>query len=124
MYIGPSNAPQPKLVPDLPAMPDIGHLKKRKFMEYIPYIDVDYCRYSNWGYRKQTRIWTNVYIKGLVCNGSCGNIKTSKDKTNKRSPYKVGCKTHRIDPTKDIGKLDRYRIPPNLIEELFAHSNI
>ena len=33
-----------------------------KMEDYIhdkPYHDVDYCRYSDWGYRKRARIWTN-----------------------------------------------------------------
>ena len=31
----------------------------KNYMDY-PYYDVDYCMYSNWGYRKRTRIWTNL----------------------------------------------------------------
>ena len=105
--------------------PRTGLLRKRRFMEYIPYIDVDYCRYSDWGYRKQTRIWCNLLnFNGKVCNKKCGNLKKAGDLTNKRSPFKVGGTTHRVDATKDLGKLDRYRIPPILIKELFTHSDI
>ena len=25
-----------------------------------PYYDVDYCKYADWGYRKRTRVWTNL----------------------------------------------------------------
>ena len=25
----------------------------------VNYYDVDYCKYTDWGYRKRTRIWTN-----------------------------------------------------------------
>jgi hypothetical protein len=28
-------------------------------MKDIPFYDVDYCMYSDWGYKKRTRIWTN-----------------------------------------------------------------
>ncbi len=37
--------------------PRTGLLKERPFMQNIPYIDVDYCQFSDWGYRKPTRIW-------------------------------------------------------------------
>ena len=45
----------------------------------IPYYDVDYCKYSNWGYKKTTRFWTN--IEGLEfnkCKNDCENIITIK----------------------------------------------
>ena len=36
--------------------PDTGQLKDRPYMKDIPYYIVDYCMYSDWGYRKRTRI--------------------------------------------------------------------
>ena len=29
-------------------------------MESFPWIDLDYCCYCNWFYRKRTRLWNNV----------------------------------------------------------------
>ena len=37
--------------------PRDGLLQKRPYMEGIPFIDVDYCQFSNWGYCKPTRVW-------------------------------------------------------------------
>ena len=37
--------------------PQTGKLKDRPYMEGIPYVDVDYCQFSLWGYQKPTRIW-------------------------------------------------------------------
>ena len=34
-----------------------GYLKDRPYMKNIPYVDVDYCQFSDWGYKKITRIW-------------------------------------------------------------------
>ena len=34
-----------------------------KMQDYIndkPYYEVDYCKYYDWGYRKRTRLWTNL----------------------------------------------------------------
>jgi len=86
--------------------PRTGLLKKRRFMEFLPYIDVDYCMYCDWGYRKATRIWTNIKYKGLVCNKKCGNM--------------IGNR-HKIEVS-DNPKLDRYRIPPKLINILLTKS--
>ena len=37
--------------------PRFGHLRNRPFMHGVPYCDVDYCQFSDWGYKKPTRIW-------------------------------------------------------------------
>jgi site-specific DNA-cytosine methylase len=98
--------------------PQTGLLKDREFMEGIPYVDVDYCRYSDWGYKKRTRIWTNVPYEGRLCNGVCGNMIGTKHKKsvgNFSYRSKFGAET---DYT--VRLKDKYRIPPNLIRELIA----
>ena len=57
--------------------PQTGKLKSRDIMKDIPFYDVSYCMYSDWGYEKKTRIWTNKKDwLNLVCDksGSCGNM--------------------------------------------------
>lgn len=57
--------------------PQTGRLKERDIMKDIPYYDVDYCMYSDWGYKKRTRIWTNKkdWVNKLCDgSGSCGNM--------------------------------------------------
>ena len=55
--------------------PDGSDLKNREFMKGLPYYVVDYCMYSDWGYRKRTRIWTNIKgFKPLLCDNNCGNM--------------------------------------------------
>ena len=98
--------------------PQTGLLKDREFMEGIPYVDVDYCRYSDWGYKKRTRIWTNVPYEGRICNGACGNMIGTKHKKsvgNFSYRSKFGAET---DYT--VRLKDKYRIPPNLIRELIS----
>ena len=116
--------------------------KMKTYITDLPYYDVDYCKYSDWGYQKRTRIWTNVInFKPKICKKDCENMiisptqKIHKEKmgSNKlindngklirvntkelRVKYK-----HSMDCSKDIGggsnRLMRYRIPPKLIEEL------
>ena len=54
-------------------------LKERPFMKQLEndnncYI-VDYCKYSDWGYKKRTRIWTNKdNWTPLICKNDCENM--------------------------------------------------
>ena len=58
--------------------PKMGLLKTREVIRGIPYIDVDYCQFGDWGYQKPTRIWCCDAISKLpsrVCDGvSCPNF--------------------------------------------------
>tara|TARA_R110002012_G_scaffold320270_2_gene543038 strand:- start:194 stop:943 length:750 start_codon:yes stop_codon:yes gene_type:complete len=113
--------------------------KMKTYITDLPFYDVDYCKYSNWGYQKSTRFWTN--LKGFepkICKKDCENIViTGKQKLHKE---RMGTSKTIIDNekivrvnTKDLrikykdyqniqnsnsNLLDRYRIPPKLIEEL------
>jgi site-specific DNA-cytosine methylase len=82
-----------------------------KMKEYIldkPFYDVDYCRYSNWGYKKRTRIWTNrTDFIPLLCDKNCGN----GFKNNNRYYHNNNSAYQSIK--------QRYSIPPNLIKALF-----
>ena len=116
--------------------PQTGLMKK-----YIdrPFYDVDYCKYSDWGYKKPTRVWTN--LKDFVpkkCKKDCGMIENGKHKINffgwnkmvkdGDKVVKVITKEDRIkyhsfkniQPEGSGNKLEeKYRIPPLLITELF-----
>ena len=91
--------------------PQTGNLKNREYMKGIPFYDVSYCMYSDWGYRKHTRIWTNKQgWTPLKCDGSgsCGNMDGTKHK-------------EQVSGVKTRSSLDdRYRIPEDLIFSLFG----
>lgn len=88
--------------------PKTGRLKSREFMKDIPYYDIDYCMYCKWGYKKPTRIWTNKKdFKPLTCNKKCGNLNDKGRHSTRLGGFR-----------KKTTKLDRYRIPPKLIESL------
>jgi hypothetical protein len=81
--------------------------RMKDYITDLPYYDVDYCMYIDWGYRKRTRFWTDIPgFEAQVCTGECG--------------YKIG-KRH-ISGVVDIGgggnRTRRYRVPARLIEEL------
>ena len=93
--------------------PQTGFLKDREYMKDIPFYDVDYCMYSDWGYRKRTRIWTNKKeFKNLMCGLKHGQ----------RCNNRIG-QRHNIMLGQELEKYttleDRYRIPEELIYSLF-----
>lgn len=89
------------------------------------YYTVDYCMYSDWGYRKRTAIWTNITgFLPKVCDKKCGNIIEIKG----RKIHKVvnGNKESRnllvdnnIKMPYNPTQKKMYRIPPLLIDALF-----
>jgi site-specific DNA-cytosine methylase len=87
--------------------PQTGLLKNRDFMLGIPFYDVDYCMYSNFGYKKRTRIWTNIDFNPLICNKNCGNMEGNRHKKScGNSSYQVASQNQ------------RYSIPIDLIRSL------
>tara|TARA_R110000822_G_scaffold63736_4_gene156467 strand:+ start:6395 stop:7054 length:660 start_codon:yes stop_codon:yes gene_type:complete len=97
--------------------PQSGKLKDREYMKDIPYYDVDYCKYSDWGYRKRTRIWTNKKDwNNLMCKKDCGSIIEGKHKNNLGNDVfqKDGKKV-----SKNYNQELKYRIPEDLIFSLF-----
>ena len=95
--------------------PQSGRMKNRDIMKDIPFFDVDYCMYSNWGYRKRTRIWTNKKDwNNLMCNKKCGNMVGSLHKQNLGNSER-----QRKTNGNGTSQTDRYRIPEDLIFSLF-----
>ena len=45
--------------------PRNGRLTKRKVIEDLPYVDVDYCRFEDCGYQKPTRFYGSEHLLEL-----------------------------------------------------------
>ena len=124
--------------------PATSRMKDRPFMKDKPFYNVDYCMYSDWGYRKRTRIWTNKEgWNNKLCDGSgaCGNMVDTQHKKVLGNGYEmidgkkvlVNTKAKRLLHKTNLGnterkqktmgngttQLDRYRIPEELILSLF-----
>jgi hypothetical protein len=97
--------------------PRNGLLPKRDFMAGIPYTDVDYCQYSDWGYQKPTRIWGSPHVRGFVpktCDlKACPNL--ARDQ---RGRTKGHHKVRLSSPTQNLPPHLKYRIPEALVLEL------
>jgi hypothetical protein len=104
--------------------PKTGRMKE--YITDLPYYDVDYCMYSNWGYKKATRFWTN--IKGFepkTCKKDCENMinqgERKKHKLN-MGDYNFRKRRKDVNGIKKVSNtLLRYRIPEKLIEELLSY---
>ena len=88
--------------------PQTGRLKDRDFMQDLNFYDYDYCSFSDWGYRKRTRIWTNTEQSNELCKGknNCPNMINTRHKKT----------------VADSSANNAYRIPELLIKRLFNFS--
>ena len=99
--------------------PATGLLKTRPFMQDIPYIDVDYCCYCDWGYRKRTRLWNNTGMVGKLCPGKglCPNMQDIRHKStaqqgkNRSLSGDIYGFNHRRD--------ELHQIPPKLVLDIY-----
>lgn len=100
--------------------PQSGLLKNQIGMWGIPFKDIDYCKYGM-PYRKRTRIWNNIFnwVPRPLCLKDCGNVVNNKHiATAQRGPS--GKKETWADqPRFSLHEL--YRVPSELIEELFSN---
>jgi hypothetical protein len=88
--------------------PQTGSLKDEVYMKKYHFYDVDYCKYSDFGYRKRTRIWTNLK-DGFIpkkCQKDCEYMDGKKH---------VGTFGSTYTPS----KAQKYRVPKSLLHELF-----
>ena len=56
--------------------PRYGKLRERGILKGVVVLDVDYCQFSDWGYKKPTRIWGSPQLLQLspkLCGPSCPN---------------------------------------------------
>jgi len=93
--------------------PETGKMKhyiSEKYVKYNTYYIVDYCKYSNWGYQKKTRIWTNIKnFTPLICKKDCENIITIPTQegavhTGYKTPIKSNTRTLHKNPIGDPNK--------------------
>ena len=87
---------------------------------------VSYCMYSEWGYRKNTRLATNIDFVPKLCTGQCGYVHQIKDARGKirflhESVAKQGVSQH----TKGLGvqqtthkRWELWQVPGKLIRDI------
>jgi len=92
--------------------PRMGMLSRREFMQGIPFVDVDYCQYSDWGYKKPTRIWGCPRVKVLKLK-QCDH-RTCPNLTQGTAKHKVGLSSKHQNLPRDV----KHRIPSALVDDI------
>jgi hypothetical protein len=102
--------------------PQSGLLKTRPFMFEHPYTDVDYCMYSDWGYRKRTRIWNNSAFIGRTCLGvgACQSMQGSRHRASAQRGARV---VNGVSDNQHNTQRELYRIPDALCLSVAMHVN-
>ena len=98
--------------------PRTGDLVHRTYMKNIPYADFDYCEFSEWGYKKPTRIWGSSQISqvpSVLCKGTCHNM--AKPVEGQRPRHKQWLGAYGPQPS----LVEKYRIPKNLVRYLMEN---
>ena len=103
--------------------PQTGMLKDRFFMHAIPFCDVDYCCYCDWGYRKRTRLWNNINFTGKLCPGPgiCPNMDDNKHRTTAQQG-RNRCREGLYGA--HIAQTSLHRIPPSLCLDIVVDTVI
>ena len=101
--------------------PQTGMLKDRVFMHSLPFCDVDYCCFCDWGFKKRTRLWNNVDFKSKLCPGPglCENM-VGKRHNNTAQQGSNRCKTGLYGA--HFSQTLLHKIPPLLCEAIEAHA--
>ena len=97
--------------------PRTGLLRDRTIVQGIPYVDVDYCQFSDWGYQKPTRIWgpqkmcwlPNKLCDYQTCNSMVQTFNGGWKHVEKLGGYKV-----------KFGTRLKWRMPTTLVDYLLS----
>lgn len=103
--------------------PQTGLLKNQSFMNGLPYVDIDYCKYGM-PYRKRTRLWNNVcqWSPKPLCKKDCDSMNGNKHKAIAQRMPSGKKQDWGIQPL--FNQSDLYIIPENLIYEIFSSITI
>ena len=97
--------------------PRNGRLPKRRVVEGLPYVDVDYCRFEDCGYLKSTRFFGSEHLLGLesqFCDGqNCPGLLRNK---TLRTGVKFRHRWHKGGGTGHVVREVAYHIPRGVIE--------
>ena len=100
--------------------PRSGILIHRNCIANLPFIDVDYCQFSDWGYQKPTRIWGSDNILSLgnkVCDGRTCSQLVQGPNGYLRHRERLGGRKMRF------GTYSKWRVPDRLVSHLLSVLN-
>ena len=96
--------------------PQTGLLKEQEFMKWIPYNDIDYCKYGM-PYRKRTRLWNNIdgWHPKPLCKKDCDSMNETRTR-HIQEAQQGGSTAERRQIQRTFSTEDLYRVPPELIK--------
>ena len=100
--------------------PQTGLLKEQEFMMWIPYNDIDYCKYGM-PYRKRTRLWNNIdsWHPKPLCKRDCDAMNETRTR-HKQEAQQGGSTAERRLTQTTFSTTDLYRVPAELITEIIS----
>ena len=110
--------------------PKTGKMKNyifEKYPQYDIFYDIDYCKYSDWGYQKRTRFWTNIKnFDPKICKKDCDNILTIPPQEGAihigtKKPIKSSTRTLHKNP---IGDKDKAKVIHKVQVGMLSGNNI
>tara|TARA_R110000823_G_scaffold270717_2_gene390268 strand:+ start:3272 stop:4165 length:894 start_codon:yes stop_codon:yes gene_type:complete len=110
--------------------PKTGKMKNyifEKYPQYDIFYDIDYCKYSDWGYQKRTRFWTNIKnFDPKICKKDCDNILTIPTQEGAihigtKKPIKSSTRTLHKNP---IGNKDKAKVIHKVQVGMLSGNNI
>ena len=102
--------------------PQTGLLKDRAVVTGLPFVDVTYCRYGGPGYKKATRVWTNLgehWTPRPMCSRQC----PCEQVVDGRHPVSAQRRAGRPGD-RPFTREELYAIPPELCEEIAAATRL
>jgi len=98
--------------------PQTGLLKEQEFMRYIPYNDIDYCKYGM-QYRKRTRLWNNIdgWHPKPLCQRDCEAMNETRTRHNQEA-QQAGSSAERRLTQRKFKTTELYIVPSELIKEI------
>jgi hypothetical protein len=100
--------------------PQTGLLKDQEFMKWIPYNDIDYCKYGM-PYRKRTRLWNNIdgWQPKPLCKRDCSSMNEGRTR-HIQEAQQGGSTAERRRVQQTFRTEDLYRVPSELIKEILT----
>ena len=98
--------------------PQTGLLKDQEFMKWIPYKDIDYCKYGM-PYRKRTRLWNNIdgWKPKPLCKRDCNSMNEGRTR-HIQEAQQGGSTAERRLTQRTFATTDLYKVPAELIKEI------
>ena len=104
--------------------PQTGLLKRQPFMNGLPYVDVDYCKYGM-PYRKRTRLWSNVALRlRPLCKYDCDSLDESGRRHKEVAQRLPSGRREEWGNQPRHRQSDLYRIPEPLIVDILQQLSL